>query len=160
MSKDVYALMMDKLHELYQEVISERTAAPIDSYIEHRKSVGSLTAELSYVLIQPDLRGGHEGLCQFMKEVGAIGCLIDSLIDLSADFRLGLLGFKPTVTDYARLLTCILRDGLRVSLRHPGLAGLFFRAIGDNVQDRFRAERRSTPPSFASDRKVEPARVA
>ena len=160
MSNDVYPLMMDKLHELYQEVISERAAASIDSYIEHRKSVGRLTAELSYLLIQPDLSDEHEGLCQFMKQVGAVGCLIDSLIDLSVDFRLGLLGFKPGVMDYIRLITYIVRDGLRVSLRHPGLAGPFFRAIGDNLQDRFRAERRSPPPSLISDRKVEPASVA
>lgn len=155
-----YPLTMDKLRELYCECVSERSAASIDSYLEHRKAVGSLTAEVSYVLILPALSGEHAALCRFMKEVGAIGCLVDSLIDLRADRRLGLLGFKPRISDYARLLVNILRDGLRVSLKHPGLAGLFLQAIGDNVQDRFRAGPNFAQPSFASERKVEPVSVA
>jgi hypothetical protein len=157
---ETYPLMLNELRQLYGEVIRERAATSIDSYLEHRELVGSLTAGLSYILISPVLKGDRERLCRFMKEVGAIGCLVDSLIDLSADFRLGLLGFKPGVMDYAKLITCILRDGLSVMLNHPGLAGLFLRAIGDNVQDRFRAERRSPQPSFVPDRKAEPASVA
>ena len=157
---DTYQLMLNELRQLYGEVTRERAATSIDSYLVHRRSVGALTAAVSYVLISPVLKGDRERLCGFMKEVGAIGCLVDSLIDLSADRRLGLLGFKPGVLDYAKLITCILRDGLRVSLNHPGLAGLFLRAIGDNVQDRFRAERRLPSPSFVSDRKAEPASVA
>ena len=162
-SKGTYPLMLAKLHDLYEEVVRERSATSIVSYIEHRKSVGALTAELSYVLVRPALlseSGDHEALCRFMKEVGAIGCLVDSLIDLRADRRLGLLGFKPRILDYARLIADILRDGLRVSLKHPGLAGLFLQAIGDNVQDRFRAGRSFAQPSFVSDRKAEPASVA
>ena len=159
-SDKIYPLMMDKLRQLYGKVVDEQGATSIDSYIEHRKSVGSLTAELSYILIQPDLSGEHEALGHFMKQVGAIGCLIDSFIDLSADSRFGLLGFKPGAMDYARLLTCILRDGLRISLKHFGLSGLFLRAIVDNVRDRFRADRNVGQPWFASDRKNEAASVA
>lgn len=162
-SDETYPLMLAKLHDLYEEVVRERVATSIVSYIEHRKSVGALTAELSYVLVRPALlseSGDHEALCRFMKEVGAIGCLVDSLIDLRADGRLGLLGFKPRISDYARLIADILRDGLRVSLKHPGLAGLFLQAIGDNVQDRFRAGRNFAQPSFVSDRKADPASVA
>jgi hypothetical protein len=156
---ETYPLMVAALHELYREVLKERAATSIDSYLQHRRSVGSLTAELSYVLISPVLKGAREPLRRFMKEVGAIGCLVDSLIDLSADRRLGLLGFTPKISDYAKLIVNLLRDGLRVSFGHPGLAGLFLRAIGDNVQDRFRAERRSQT-SFVSNRKAEPASVA
>jgi hypothetical protein len=157
---ETYPLMVSKLQELYEEVVRERAATSIDSYIEHRKSVGALTAELSYVLIRPALHGEQETLCQFMKEVGAIGCLVDSLIDLRADRRLGLLGFKPGIMDHRKLIGSILRDGLRVSLKHPGLAGLFVQAIADNVQDRFRAGRSFAQGSFVSDRKAEPASVA
>lgn len=163
-SDETYPVMVAKLQDLYEEVVRERAATSIDSYIEHRKSVGALTAELSYVLVRPALlpeRGDHEALCRFMKEVGAIGCLVDSLIDLRADRRLGLLGFKSRISDYARLTVDILRDGLRVSLKHPGLGGLFLQAIGDNVQDRFRAGGISfAQPPFVSDRKAEPASVA
>jgi hypothetical protein len=159
-SDEIYPLMVGRLQELYEEVVRERAATSINSYLEHRKSVGALTAEVSYVLIRPALHGEQETLCRFMKEVGAIGCLVDSLIDLRADRRLGLLGFKPGVMDYGRLVSSILRDGLRLSLKHIGLAGLFLRAIGDNVQDRFRAGRTFAQTSFVSDRKVEPASVA
>ena len=162
-SDGTYPVMVAKLQDLYEEVVRERAATSIDSYIEHRKSVGALTAELSYLLVRPALlpeRGDHEALCQFMKKVGAIGCLVDSLIDLRADRRLGLLGFKPRISDYARLIVDILRDGLRLSLKHPGLAGLFMQAIGDNVQDRFRAGPRLAEPARVSNRKAEPASVA
>jgi hypothetical protein len=157
---ETHPLMMTRLRELYAEVVNERTATSIESYLNHRKSVGTLTAELSYLLIRPSLSGGHEPLCRFMKQVGAIGCLVDSLIDLSADRRLGLLGFKPGVRDYVQLITCILRDGLRVSLKHPDLFKLFLQAIVDNVHDRFRGERNFPHHSFVPDRKDEVARVA
>jgi hypothetical protein len=160
---ETYPLMVSKLQELYEEVVRERTARSIDSYIEHRKTVGALTAEISYLLVRPVLLpddDDHEALCRFMKEVGAIGCLVDSLIDLRADRRLGLLGFKPGIVDYGKLISSLMRNGLRVSLRHPGLASLFLQAIGDNVQDRFRARRSFAQPSFVSDRKAEPASVA
>jgi hypothetical protein len=159
-SEDAYPFMMNKLRALYREVVDERGATSIDSYIEHRKSVGSLTAELSYVLIQPDLSGEHEALLQFMKQVGAIGCLVDSLIDLRADRRLGLLGFTPGPMDYTKLIVRILRDGLRVTLKHLGLSGLFLRAIVDNVRDPFRADRNVLQHSFVSERKDAPAGVA
>jgi hypothetical protein len=154
-----YPAMMDKLRDLYGEVVAERSAKSVESYIVHRKSVGALTAELSYLLIHPGLSGDNEKLRDFMKQVGAIGCLIDSLIDLNRDRRLGLLGFHPGMMGYAKLTVAIFRNGLRVSLRHPRLYGLFFRAVVDNLRDPFRAER--TPrPAFARDRKDEAASVA
>jgi hypothetical protein len=90
-----------------------------------------------------------------MQRVGAIGCLIDSLIDLRADRRLGLLGFKPGINDYAKLVRHVLRDGLRLSLQHPGLLRLFLRAVLDNLQDRVRATKDSGPHLFARGRKDE-----
>ena len=159
-SDGTYPMMLDKLQDLYGEVVSERSATSIDSYIRYRRSVGALTAELSYLLIRPDLNDDSEKLCDFMKQVGAIGCLVDSLIDLSADRRLGLLGFKPGLMEYTKLIICILRDGLRASLKHLGLSGLFLRAIVDNVRDRFRADRNVLHGSFVSDRKDEAASVA
>jgi hypothetical protein len=160
MSSEVYPLMMDKLRQLYHEVVSEREATSIDSYISHRRSVGSLTAELSCVLIRPALNGEHESLLHFMKQVGAIGCLIDSLIDLSADRRHGLLGFKPSVMDYSKLIICILRDGLRVSLKHLGLSALFVQAIGDNLRDRLGRPQSPVALYAAAERKDEAASVA
>jgi hypothetical protein len=155
-----YPVMMDKLRELYGEVVSERVASGMGSYIDHRNSVGALTAELSYLLIKPGLRSDSEALCEFMKQVGAVGCLIDSLIDLHKDRRLGLLGFQPRVRDYAKLSVSILRSGLRISLRHPRLYRLFFSAVLDNIQDPIIAEQSFTRIPLVSDRKDETASVA
>lgn len=159
-SDETYPLVLRKLRKLYRAVVTERRAETIMAYTKQRKVVGRLTAELSYVLIQSFLEGDGRGFCRFLKRAGAVGCLVDSVIDLRADHRLGLLGFKPGMMDYVKLIIFTLRDGLRVSLKHPGLAGLFLQAIGDNVQDRFRAGRSATQPLFVSDRKAEPASVA
>jgi hypothetical protein len=159
-SDSVHSPMMNQLRELYHEVISERCATEINSFIEHRQKVGSLTAELSFTLIRPHLGNGHERLLEFMKHVGALGCLIDSLIDLNKDRRLGLLSFDPKAKDLVILAHRILRDGMRLSLRNPRLCGLFLQAIVDNVRDRFRAERDVAQPSFVSERKGTAAGVA
>jgi hypothetical protein len=155
---ETYSPVIDKLRELNDEVVGEPGATSIESYIARRKSVGSLTAELSFILIRPVLNGELDQLRDFMKQVGAVGCLVDSLIDLRADRRLGLLGFKPAIMDYLKLSRSILNEGVRISLKHPGVFGLFVRAIVDNVRDRFRAERGL--PQFVSDRKDEAASVA
>jgi hypothetical protein len=135
-----YPLMLDKLRELYKEVVSERSATSIGSYIGNRNSIGALTAELSYLLILPGLNRDGERLSRFMQHVGAIGCLIDSLIDLHRDRQLGLLAFTPGLTDYASLIVTMVRDGLNVTLRHPRLFQLFLRAVIDNTRDPFRAQ--------------------
>jgi hypothetical protein len=160
MTDRTYPVMMDRLRRLYEEVINERAASSIDSYIGRRESVGALTAELSFLLIRPGLSDDNERLCELMKQVGAIGCLIDSLIDLNKDRRLGLLAFHPGMMDYAKLIASILRKGVRVSFKHPRLYGLFFRAVIDNMRDPFRAERTFPRTPFTSDRKDEAASVA
>jgi hypothetical protein len=159
-SEDSYRLMVNKLRTLYREVVSERGATSIDSYIDHRRYVGSLTAELSYVVIQPDLGGEHEVLLRFMKQVGEVGCLVDSLIDLSADHRLGLLMFNPTITNRLKLIASTVPNGLGLLLKHPGLSRLFLQAVCDNVRDRFIRSRRQDLPYTGSARKDAPASVA
>src|SRR6266571_2206395 len=126
------------LSALYEEVIRERMVTSIESYIEQRRIVGRLTAKLSYLLICPVLEGEHKELGEFMEQVGEVGCLIDSVIDLNWDRRLGLLSFKPTGRDFIRLVLCTFRDGAALSLHYPRLFGLFVQAINDNIQDLFR----------------------
>jgi hypothetical protein len=92
--------------------------------------------------------------------VGAVGCLIDSLIDLRADRRAGLLGFTPGLADYGKLIHRVLRDGLRISLKHPGLSRLFLRAVIDNLHDRFRTAKQSRPDVFLPIRKDEAPNAA
>lgn len=127
----------NQLGWLYETVCQEQSALSIEAYIEVREVVGRLTADLSYVLISPLLDREEKTLRAFMQEVGAVGCLVDSVIDLSADQRRGLVGFMPTGRDYLKLALAALRQGLSIGLRHPRLAGLFAHAILDDVRDRF-----------------------
>ena len=158
-SADASSLMMSGFRELYQEVVSERASKSIDTYIENRKAVGRLTAELSFLLIRPLLAPDNQSLCRFMKQVGEVGCLIDSLIDLTADHRLGLIMFKPTIMDRVKLVVSTLQKGLGVLVRHPRLSGIFLQAVGDNLRDRFVRSRRTDAHHNVSDRKGEAASV-
>jgi hypothetical protein len=133
---DVYTRVLAGLEELYRAVVRERQSQTMRAYIEQRKVIGRLTAELSYLLIRPLLKGEHKELCRFLKTIGEVGCLIDSVIDLRADNRLGLLSFRPTLKDYLKLNGQTLREGLKVTLRHPRLLGLFLEAVSDDLFDR------------------------
>src|SRR5712691_9311546 len=133
-SDDDYLAVVGSLHELYRAVVAERKAETITAYIEQRKVVGRLTAELSYVLIRSFLKSDDPIVGPFLERVGAIGCLVDSVIDLKADTRLGLVSFNSTISDFLKLLTSTLREGLNVSMKHPALLGVFLEAVSDNVR--------------------------
>lgn len=137
-SLEMYPTILAKLEELYQAVVSERKSRTMRAYIEQRKVIGCLTAEVSYLLIRPLLASEHKDLCHFLQKVGEVGCLIDSAIDLRADHRLGLLGFRPTPVDYLQLMSQMLHDGLTILLKHARLLGLFLEAISDDVLDLLR----------------------
>lgn len=138
-SDENYPEMFGTLSELYEEVVREQTADSMLNYIERRKSVGRLTARASYLLIRPLLIEKNDTACRFMERVGAIGCLVDSVIDLRADRRMGLLNFRPTPINFIYLSLSTLRSGISLSLEHPRLLGSFFQALADNVMDRFRS---------------------
>jgi hypothetical protein len=133
--REIYAPVLLKLEELYRAVVRERTAQTMRAFIAQRRAVGRLTAELSYLLISPLLAGEHKALCRFFRQVGELGCLIDSVIDFRADARAGLLSFRPTRRDHLQLAGLVLREGSRVLLQHPRLVGLFLTAVGDDLLD-------------------------
>jgi len=149
-SLEIYPLVLVKLEELYQAVVRERQSSTMRAYIEQRKVIGCLTAEVSYLLIRPLLKSDHKDLCRFLKNIGEVGCLIDSAIDLRSDDRLGLLSFRPTLEDHLRLTGQMLHEGLKVILRHPRLLGLFLEAVSDDLFDRLWA-RRACPASDQLD---------
>lgn len=144
-SDEVYSSSLARLQELYQAVVRERQAEAMPAYIEERKAVGSLTAELSYLIIQPFLAGEQKEFCRFMQHVGTVGCLVDSVIDLAPDTRRGLLSFKPSLVDFPRLIGSTLHAGLGVTMKHPALFRLFLEAVTDNLKDRFRSDGQSLP---------------
>ena len=130
--------ILNMLWELNGTVEQERVATSMTDYIEVRKRVGRLTARISYELINPLLSGETSGLCYFMERVGEIGCLVDSVIDLRADERDGLLNFRGTPLNFVRLLTGTIKSGGKLSFEYPRLFLLVLEAIVDNVLDRFR----------------------
>jgi hypothetical protein len=134
-----YADVLAKFEKLYQVVVGERSAETVANFMEKRKAVGRLTAELSYLLIKPLLQRDREDLCRFLMEVGEVGCLIDSVIDLSADGEQSLLGFTPTLKDRLNIIAEVLRKGTKLSWAHPRLIVLFIEAVGDNLLDRLRS---------------------
>ncbi|HEX7174739.1 MAG TPA: hypothetical protein VF240_05605 [Pyrinomonadaceae bacterium] len=138
---EVYTPARRKLEELYGAVVGERGAGTLGAYIERRKTVGRLTTEVSYLLIAPLLEGGRDGLLGFLRRVGEVGCLVDSVVDLRADERAGLLGFRPTARDRLRLAGLTVYEGLRMWSEHPRLTRLFLEAVGDVLLDRLRARR-------------------
>ena len=150
---DDYPPAAGKLRELYRAVVAERKVETITAYIQQRKVVGRLTAELSYVLIRSFLEGDGKDFRLFLERVGAIGCLVDSVIDLKADARLGLIAFQPTISDFRKLMIATLREGLDVSLKHPALLGVFLEAVRDNLRDRSRAGLRPAPRFVAASDK-------
>jgi hypothetical protein len=128
-------VILPELRKLHRQVVKERAATSIEAYIRQRLVVGSRTADLSYLLIRPLLSGKSDSLRRFMKQVGAIGCLIDSVIDLRGDQRHGLLAFTPALGNYTKLMWRTAQRGVRLSFTYPGLIFLFVQAIVDNVRD-------------------------
>lgn len=150
-SLEIYPMVLVKLEELYRAVTGERKSKNMRAYIEQRRAIGRLTAEVSYLLIRPLLKSEHKGLCAFLQKVGEVGCLVDSVIDLRADDRVGLLSFRPTLKDYLKLTGQMLHEGLRILLKHPRLLGLFLESVSDDLLDQFRA-RRASPVSDQLDK--------
>ena len=130
--------VLPKLHELHRAILAERASVSIESYMAQRETVGRLTAEVSYLLIRPLLRDDGSSLCTFMQEVGAVGCLVDSVIDLDIDRRRGLLSFPPKIRDRRKLIQRTVVAGARILSRHPALLSVFLQAIIDNFRDRIR----------------------
>lgn len=135
---DVYGAALTRLEDLYMAVARERQCGTMEQYIEARKRVGYLTAELSFLLIEPFVSGEHQMLHSFFTKVGEVGCLMDSVIDLRADKRDGVINFEPSISDHLHLTGRMLYEALRVFGKSPRLVGLFLEAASDDLQDRFR----------------------
>ena len=133
------AQVLRKLRRLHRVSIKERQVRTMKDYVKQRKLVGSLTAELSYLLIATHLCGESASAGKLMKDIGAVGCLVDSIVDAGADKRSGLLSFRPTFFGAVSLYTHTLLLGMALPLRHPRLLSLFVEAIRDNFYDRRRS---------------------
>jgi hypothetical protein len=137
-SSEIYSTVVGRLEELYEAVVREQRSSTIDEYIRERKRVGYLTAEVSYLLIKPGLGNDSRALPSFFTKVGEVGCLVDSMIDLRADYREGIINFKPTAAAHLKLAGQTLYEGVRVLCKRPRLFNLFIEGISDDLRDRSR----------------------
>ena len=147
---DQRSSLLRSLQRAHREVIGERAATSVRTYISHRKALGRATARQSYLLIHPALREPDQKICRLMEEIGAVGCLVDSLIDIGEDHRSGLLNFDLTVVNYATLCFRTAVSGLRVLAKKPSLIFLLGEAIADNIRDRGRAQPLTIPQAASS----------
>ena len=129
--------VLTKFQKLYEAVLGERSARSLAEFIGHRKTVGRLTAELSYILLVPLMDREREDFDLFLQDVGEVGCLIDSIIDLRGDQRMRLVNFNPTFNNRMRIMVHAVRGGIKLSARYPRLFLLFLEAVADNLRDRF-----------------------
>ena len=157
---DAFTLMLDAMRRAHREVISERTARSIGAYIKHRKALGRATAKQSYLLIQSAFSETNEKLRHLMQDIGAVGCLVDSVIDIRHDSRSGLLNFSLTISDYAKLCCSTAVAGFSVWAKKPSLSFLLIEAILDNIRDRTRARVSDGNIPIALEQKDEAASVA
>jgi len=134
-----HSRVLRKFRRLNRVSIKERQVRTMKEYVKQRRLVGRLTAELSYLLIIDHLCGASAKAGELMKDIGAVGCLIDSVVDAGADQRAGLLSFRPTFFGALFLFTQTLLLGAKLPLRHPRLLSLFVEAMRDNFYDRRRS---------------------
>jgi hypothetical protein len=137
--------ILRSLRRAHREILHECAATSMAAYIKHRKALGRATAKQSYVLIRSALREPDRKLCRLMEEIGAVGCLVDSAIDIGDDYRSGLLGFDLTATNYATLCFRTAVAGLRVLAKRPAFIFLLAEAVLDNIRDRGRARATAIP---------------
>ncbi|HEV8138660.1 MAG TPA: hypothetical protein VGP81_02725 [Pyrinomonadaceae bacterium] len=138
------------LRRAHREVVRERAATSVGTYISHRKALGRATARQSYLLIETALSEPNQNLCRLMEEIGAVGCLVDSVIDIGEDHRLGLLNFDLTAVDYGKLCFSTGIAGVRLLVKAPSLVFQLAEAILDNVRDRGRSRPSLIPQATSS----------
>jgi len=128
-----------KFRTLYRINLAERRVRTMSDFLKTRKLLGRVTADISYLLVRDHLWNDEWKLRNLMRDVGAAGCLIDSLVDARADRRAGILAFRPSFFESLRLATETFLLGARLGFRHFGLRSLFAQAIVDNIRDRRRS---------------------
>lgn len=135
-SGDLGIRVLATFEKLHEAAGGERKATSLARHIMHRRAVGQLTAQVSYLLIEPLLRGSGHVIGPFMRSVGDVGCLVDSTIDFRSDARNGLLGFRPTQSAHLSIALRALFGGAGVLARHPQLGRVFLNSIYVNLRDR------------------------
>jgi hypothetical protein len=132
---EIYNLVLERFSDLCDSVFNERCSKTISEYIQHRKRIGHLTAEISYLLIKPFLKERDPEILEFFCKVGEVGCLVDSLIDVRFDYKRGLIIFTPNLSSHMKVTIHAASIGLPLLWRYPKLIHIFYEAVVDNCRD-------------------------
>ena len=120
---------------LYAAVCREQSCVLVKDYVRERQLIGTLTAEISYILVAPNFDREFPEVRNFMIQVGEVGCLIDSLIDLRSDARKRLIRFDPDFRAHLKLMIPAIRRGTQLLFQYPRLMPHFAAALKDNLED-------------------------
>ncbi len=132
---EIYNIVLERFSDLCDSVFNERCSKTISEYIQQRKQIGYLTAEISYLLIRPFLKAQDSEILEFFGKVGEVGCLVDSLIDLRFDYKRGLIIFRPNLSSYLKVMIHAASIGVPLIWRYPKLIHIFYEAVVDNCRD-------------------------
>jgi hypothetical protein len=134
-AKEIFPEFLLKMELLYDAVCREQDCRCVLDYIRERELIGRLTAEISYILVASDFNREFPEVRKFMIQVGEVGCLIDSLIDLRSDRQNGLIQFRPDIRAHLELLIPTIVKGSQLLFQYPRLIPLFAAGIRDNIKD-------------------------
>ena len=130
----IYGAVLTGFYALYTSVVDNDNSTNMDDYISSRRKSGELTANIIYQLIEPDLRGNLNKFKKFLMQLGGVGNLVDSCLDIKKDISNGAFKFIPSALDVAKLYTKTSMEGIKMFIEYPTFSFKFFRSIIKNIK--------------------------
>lgn len=132
-----YHHLLENLHELYDSTLSEKTAPSMSQYIYQRKKSGILTAQGAFIMMEPHLLTHNHKFVSFFQQLGALGNIVDSVVDLRNDIHSQTYSFHVTFLDVVQLYTQTSKDAIKVILQHPRLVKQFSKSAVNVLKNSF-----------------------
>jgi hypothetical protein len=127
-----YDTIISDLDVLYQSAVKEDNSQTIDEYISNCRVVGSLTGEVLYKIVQPDLSGNSEEFRTFFRDLGTLVELADSCWDIRKDRS--NLKFNIGLQETLKLYTVTAIEGLKMFKKYPKMSIEFIRSVKRNLR--------------------------
>jgi len=74
---------------------------------------------------------------EFFQQLGSLGCLVDSIVDIKKDVDDKVLRFEPLIKDRINLYFKTIQRGTIFILKHPGLYKSFLYSLINNIKDKY-----------------------
>jgi len=112
------------LGELYGAVLLEKDAENMHNLIEAKEKIGEHCASSTITIISPYMEK-NERFNRFFIELGVIGNLADTIVDIKKDYKNGGIKFKLRFSEYIELYDRFLIKGAGMIIKHPLLIKSF-----------------------------------